>query len=150
VKRTVILGLTLFFALAVSFAPAAAGSDAHKDCAKKCPVTSCPMKQKAEAKKAEVEAKSADHDCDYEGKCEQVVIKLEELSGDDAEAKLTKTLVDTKGVVKVCAVDRKAGTALFCYDPDVVKKDDLIKTVCDAGFKASVEAESAKACPHHK
>lgn len=149
-KTTLILGLTVLFALVISFAPAVAGSDAQMDCAKKCQVTSCPMQQKANAQQAKAEEKKAEHECSYEGKCELLVIKVDDLSGEDVDAKLTKTLTDTKGVVKVCAVDTKAGTASFCYDPDIVKKDDLVKSVTKAGFKASVETGSAQCCPQHK
>ncbi len=149
-KAILILGLTLLFALAVTFAPAVAGSDAKMDCAKKCQVTSCPMQQKANAEQAKAEEKKAGHECNYEGKCELVVIKVEDLSDGDVETKLTKTLTDTEGVVKVCAVDAKAGTASLCYDPDIVQKDDLMKTVTKAGFKASVETGSAQCCPQHK
>lgn len=147
-KKAAILGLVLLFALAVGFAPALAGSDVRKDCAKTCPVTSCPMQKKATADKADADSKDAEHACDYKGKCEFVIFNLEGMSGDDAEAKLTETLSGKKGVVKVYAIDSKAGTASFCYDPDIVKKDDLLKAVSDAGFKASVDEGSAKSCPH--
>ena len=145
-KQAVTIVLTLVFALMISVAPVLAGSETKKDCAKTCPMTTCPMHQKAaDANKVEAKPHDADHNCDYKGKCEYVVLTVTGLSDSDAEAKMTKSLADEKGVVKVYAVDSKAGTASLCYDPDLVKQEDLVKAVDKLGFKATVaEVRSCK------
>jgi hypothetical protein len=149
VKQGVLFLLTLIFALTISVAPALAGSETMKDCAKKCPMTACPMHQKAdEAKKVEAVPHDANHNCDYKGKCEYVVLTVKGLSDSDSEAKMTKSLADEKGVVKVYAVDTKAGTASLCYDPDLVKQEDLVKAVGKLGFEATVT--SVKSCKSMK
>jgi hypothetical protein len=149
VKQAVIFVLIMVFALMVSVAPALAGSDAKKDCAKTCPVTTCPMHQKAtEAKKVEAQPQDAEHSCDYKGKCEYVVLTVKGLSDGDAEAKMTKSLAGEKGVVKVYEVDAKVGTASLCYDPDLIKKEDLVKVVDELGFEATVA--SVRSCKNTK
>lgn len=148
-KQGVTILLTAMFALMISVAPALAGSEAKKDCAKTCPMTTCPMHQKAEdAKKAEAQPQDADHNCDYTGKCEYVVLTVKGLSDSDSEAKMTKSLTGEKGVVKVYAVDASAGTASLCFDPDVVKQEDLVKAVGKLGFEATVA--SVKCCKSMK
>ncbi len=148
-KKGVIFLLTLVFALMISVAPALAGSEAKKDCAKTCPMTTCPMHLKGDAaKKVDAKPVDADHDCDYKGKCEYVVLTVKGLSDSDSEAKITKSLADEKGVVKVYSVDAKAGTASLCYDPDLVKQDELVKAVGELGFEATVA--SVKSCKNMK
>lgn len=148
-KQGVIIVLTLVFALMISVAPALAGSETKKDCAKTCPMTSCPMHLKGDAAK-NVDAPPADagHDCDYKGKCEFVTLTVKGLSDSDSEAKMTKTLSDEKGVVKVYGVDSKAGTASLCYDPDLVKQEDLVKAVGKLGYEVTVA--SVKTCKNTK
>jgi hypothetical protein len=149
VKQGVIIVLTLVFALMISVAPALAGSETKKDCAKTCPMTTCPMHQKADAaKKVEAHPADAEHACDYKGKCEYVVLTVKGLSDSDSEAKMTKSLSDKKGVVKVYGVDSKAGTASLCYDPDLVKQEDLVNAVSKLGFEATVA--SVKSCKNMK
>lgn len=148
-KQGVTIVLTAMFALMISVAPALAGSEGKKDCAKTCPMTACPMHQKAaDAKKVEAQPQDAEHDCDYKGKCEYVVLTVKGLSNSDSEAKMTKSLSDEKGVVKVYSVDAKAGTASLCFDPDVVKQEELVKAVGDLGFEATVA--SVKSCKNMK
>jgi len=149
VKQGVSFVLTLVFALMISVAPALAGSETKKDCAKTCPMTTCPMHQKAdEAKKVDAQPMDAEHNCDYKGKCEYVVLTVKGLSDGDSEAKMTKSLADEKGVVKVYAVDAKAGTASVCYDPDLVKQEDLVKVIGKLGFEVTVA--SVKSCKNMK
>jgi len=152
VKKAVIIILGLVFLGFISFSLTAAQSQGEKGCAKTCPVKTCPMQQKAaeEAAKAKCHPEGAEHNCDYKGKCEHITLSLKGVNDKDAEAKITKALTDKKGVVKIHSVSAESGTAVFCYDPDIVKAEDLAKLVTDAGFEAAVEPGSIKSCQSKK
>lgn len=151
-KKAVIIILGLVFLGFISFSLTAAQSQGEKGCAKTCPVKTCPMQQKAaeEAAKVQGNPEGAEHNCDYKGKCEHLTLRLKGVADKDAEVKITKALMDKKGVVKIHTVSSESGTAVFCYDPEIVKAEDLAKFMTEAGFEATVEPGSITNCQSKK
>jgi len=110
------------------------------------------MHQKAgdEAQKTQAQPETTAHNCDYKGKCEHITLRLKGVTDKDTEAKITKALTEKKGVVKVHSVSSESGTAMFCYDPDLVKAEDLAKMVTESGYEAAIEPGSIKGCHSEK
>jgi len=152
VKKAVIIILGLVFLGFMTFSMTAAQSKGDKGCAKTCPVKTCPMQQKAgeDAAKVQGHPEGAEHNCDYKGKCEHLTLRLKGVADKDAEARITKALMDKKGVVKIHTVSSESGTAVFCYDPEIVKAEELAKMITEAGFEATVEPGSVKCCQSMK
>jgi hypothetical protein len=148
VKRAAIVLLTVVVCVALTAMPVWAEAGCAKKCAKSCGVTTCPMNKQAGDKTAGVDGKehAPGHACDYKGTCAYVTLKVSGIADAETEAKLTKTLGEVKGIVKVYSFDRGTSQASLCYDPTIIKSDDLAKVVSEKGFKAEIVPGSVQSC----
>jgi hypothetical protein len=150
VKKVLIIGLALAFCLSFTAMSVWAGDETpKKDCAKTCPVKTCPMQKKAEAAAAAAKDSTAvmQHDCKHEGKCESLTLGLEGLPAGDNGEKIVQALTGKDGIHKVNAVDPKTGQMIVCFNPDKIKGEELTKLVAELGYKVAVVPASEKKCP---
>ena len=141
------LGL-LVVCLALVVSPVLAGSNCGKkgttSCAATC-ATPCPI---SKATTAKVETPANPACADYKGTCEHLTLTVSGIADDIGADELKKTLASQDGVITVTAVDRKAGTATVCFDPQKTKAETLAQVVVKAGYKADVV--SSQICAHDK
>jgi len=83
-------------------------------------------------------AKTANWDCDYEGKCETVHMSIDGMTCGSCENTLTAVLSGLEGVVKVHRISHKDGLAVICCDPTKIKGEMLTKAVISKGYKAEI------------
>jgi hypothetical protein len=150
VKKVSIIGLALMLCLSFAAVNIWAGDEApKKDCAKTCPVKTCPMQKKAEAEAAAAKDSTAamQHDCKHEGKCESLTLGFQGMPEGDTGEKIVQALTGKEGIHKVNAIDPKTGQMVVCFNPDKIKGDELTKLVSELGYKVAVVPASEKKCP---
>ena len=129
-RKSIIFGLAVLAMLSFAVMPAMAGQS--------CGDVSAKLGN-ADAKKAcSGDAKTASHDCNYEGKCETISFSVKGMTCAGCENGLTTALTGTDGVIKVMKVSHKENLAVLCFDPTKTKTESLTKLIASKGYETSI------------
>jgi hypothetical protein len=121
-----LFGLVIFMAPSLLFA-----GDKEGGCPMSKMAGGCAMKTQA--------AKCGSDNCAY------LTLKVNGMKDVDNALKLVTALKAEKGVMKADSLDFKAEQAVICYNPSLVKSDQLVSVAKNAGYKVEVVPEKAGA-----
>ena len=129
-RKSILFAGVMLFGLAIFLIPNIAFSGDKE--------SGCPMAKMAGGCASKTEAAKCGTD-----KCAYLTIKVMGMKDAEAGLKLTNALKAEKGVMKADSLDFKAEHAVICYDPSVVKAEQLVSLATGAGYKVEVIPETA-------
>jgi len=130
VKKSVLFASVMLLGLAIFLIPNIAFSGDKEG--------GCPMAKMAGGCASKADAAKCGAD-----KCAYLTLKVVGLKDAESGLKLSNALKSEKGVMKADSLDFKAEQAVICYNPSIVKADQLISLATKAGYKVEVIPEVA-------